>query len=59
MREFDRFGREPDEDLRREAIDAQRAKPGGCLCDPDLPGRCPGPSACPEAQATRWDKPRP
>lgn len=43
------FEREIDEDDRREAIDARRARRRtGCLCGyPDWPGQCPGPANCP------------
>jgi hypothetical protein len=42
--------RDPDPDELREAIDERRRARRGarCLCgNPDWPGRCPGPSACP------------
>ena len=37
------------EELRREAIDHRRAmrRAFSCQCGDDLPGRCPGPQACP------------
>lgn len=45
----DHFEREIDEDERRDAIDARRARRRtGCLCGyPDWPGQCPGPANCP------------
>jgi hypothetical protein len=38
-----------DDDLRREALDERRARSRAtrCQCGDDLPGRCPGPAACP------------
>lgn len=41
--------REIDEDERREAIDEQRRylRATRCRCGGDMPGYCPGPSACP------------
>lgn len=49
MSDFDEDGRrEPDDDERREAFEARRARRNHCLCgNPDWPGSCPGPANCP------------
>jgi hypothetical protein len=39
---------ERDYDLVREAIDERHARNANrCRCPCDMPGRCPGPAACP------------
>lgn len=52
MSDFDEHGRrEPDEDERRDAIDARRERNSHrCQCRHiDMPGTCPGPANCPLA----------
>lgn len=37
-----------DDDYRRDAIDARRAKAAArCQCGDDMQGTCPGPAFCP------------
>ena len=50
MSDFDDDGhRIPDDDERRDEIDARRARNAHkCLCDDaNMPGHCPGPANCP------------
>ena len=51
MSDYDERGRRiPDYDERRDAADERRRLQNiyHCLCgNPDIPGSCPGPAACP------------